>query len=272
MSRRLWLLASFVLFLVAAPASAEGKKKLLLVGHPPDGHPPTTHEYVAGLKVLTKCLAKVEGLEVTQVEAVGAWKDGPELMERADGVVLFVSEGAKWLQADPARHKALAKVAQRAGGLAALHWGMGTREAGPIADFLNLFGGCHGGPDRKYVVTEVQAELPDPKHPIMAGIGPFKVKDEFYYRLKFVMPDGSVKPLLQVPIDGQKETVAWSWERPDGGRSFGFSGLHFHDNWRLPEYRRLVAQGVLWTMKLPVPPAGLPVDVNDDDIKLKPKN
>ena len=36
-------------------------------------------------------------------------------------------------------------------------------------------------------------------------------------------------------------------------RSFGFSGLHFHDNWRLPEYRRLVAQGVLWSLKLPIP-------------------
>jgi type 1 glutamine amidotransferase len=270
MSRRLWILAALVLGFLATPATAQDKKKLMLVGQPPDGHPPTTHEYVAGLRVLAKCLAKVDGLDVTQVEAVGAWKEGPELMERADGVVLFVSEGAKWLQADPARHKALAKVAQRGGGLVALHWGMGTREAGPIPDFLKLFGGCHGGPDRKYTVTEVQAELADPKHPILAGINAFKVKDEFYYRLKFVTPEGTVKPVLRVPIDGQNETVAWSWERPDGGRSFGFSGLHFHDNWRLPEYRRLVSQGVLWAMKLPVPRAGLAVDVTEDDIKLKP--
>jgi hypothetical protein len=74
-----------------------------------------------------------------------------------------------------------------------------------------------------------------------------------------------VKPLLRVPIDGKDQTVAWAWERPDGGRSFGFSGLHFHDNWKLPEYRRLVAQGVLWTLKLPVPKDGLAVDVRGDD-------
>ena len=51
-----------------------------------------------------------------------------------------------------------------------------------------------------------------------------------------------------------------SVERSDGGRSFGFSGLHFHENWQLPEYRRLVTQGVLWTLDLPIPIGG--VDVN----------
>jgi hypothetical protein len=96
----------------------------------------------------------------------------------------------------------------------------------------------------------------------ITGIGKFKIEDEFYYRLKFVKPGGRViKPLLRVPIDGEAETVAWTWERPDGGRSFGFSGL--------PEYRRLVTQGVLWTLKLPVPKDGLPVEVGEDDLKLK---
>ena len=61
-------------------------------------------------------------------------------------------------------------------------------------------------------------------------------------------------------IEDREETVAWAWERPEGGRSFGFSGLHFHDNWRLPEYRRLVTQGVLWTLKLPVPAEGVAID------------
>ena len=87
--------------------------------------------------------------------------------------------------------------------------------------------------------------------------------------MKFVEPEGSVRPLIQVEIDGSKETVAWAWERPDKGRSFGFSGLHFHDNWRLPEYRRLVTQAVLWSVKLSVPKEGANVDVKDDDLKLK---
>ncbi len=156
----------------------------------------------------------------------------------------------------------------RKGGLVVLHWGMGTRDAKNIDDFVKLFGGCHGGPDRKYKVADVEATVADPKHPIARGLrGKFRVKDEFYYRLKFAGPEGSVRPLLRVLLDGKEETVAWTWQRPDGGRSFGFSGLHFHANWRLEAYRRLVAQAVLWTLDLPIPPMGLPVKVADADLK-----
>jgi hypothetical protein len=58
---------------------------------------------MAGLRVLRKCLADVEGVDITIVMAFGARRDGPELIGRADGVVLFVSEGARWVQEDPWR-------------------------------------------------------------------------------------------------------------------------------------------------------------------------
>ena len=87
--------------------------------------------------------------------------------------------------------------------------------------------------------------------------------------LKFVQPAGTVRPLVQVTIDGHPETVCWAWERPDGGRSFGFSGLHFHANWQQPAYRRLIGQGVLWTLKQAIPKDGLPVDIAADELKVK---
>jgi len=270
MAKRIVFIALSVVLTCACPVQAEAKKKLLLIGQSADGvHPAATHEYLPGVRVLEKCLKDVPGLEIAVVKADDPWKEGPELIERADSVVLFVAEGAQWIQADPKRHAALAKVAARGGGLAGLHWAVGTRDAKPIADFLKLFGGCHGGPDRKYQVVEAQAEIADPKHAIATGIKDFKLKEEFYYRLKFAQPADSVKPILRVPIDGAKETVSWAWERPDGGRSFGYTGLHFHDNWKLPEVRRLVAQGVLWTMKLPIPKEGLAVAVKDEELQLK---
>lgn len=251
-------------------ADAAAPKKLLLVGCPPDGHPPMTHEYMAGLGILRKCLADVPGLDIIVVNAVGPWREGPELIDRADGVVLFVSEGARWLHDDPKRLDALKAVAKRKGGLAVLHWGMGTKDAKNIDGFLALFGACHGGPDRKYAVVEAEIALADKGHPVGRGIPEkFRVKEEFYYRLKVVKPADSVKPVLRAAIDGKDEMVAWAWQRPDGGRSFGFSGLHFHDNWRREEYRRLVAQGVLWSLYLPVPEKGLAVKVTDDDLKVK---
>lgn len=235
-------------------------KKLLLVCTPPDGHPATTHEYHAGVRILQQCLASVPGLEVSIANAEGQWKDGPELIGRSDGVFLFVSEGAKWLSADPARLAAFQQLAKRGGAFGVLHWGMGTKDAENIEAFVNLFGACHGGPDRKYQVLEkVAVSVANAKHPSAAGIKDFSTREEFYYRLKLPKGEHAVKPLLNAKIDDADEMVSWTWERPDGGRSFGFTGLHFHDNWRREEYRRLVAQGMLWALRFPVPPAGLDV-------------
>jgi len=265
MLRYLLLPSLCFLLVVGSPSSADppaAKKRLLLLAQGPDGHPPQTHEYEAGLKILQKLLTKAEGLDVTLVRADEPWREGPELLAKADGVVLFLSEGAKWLHQDPKRLEALAALARRGGGISALHWAMGTKDAANIDGFVKLAGGCHGGPDRKYKVVTAEATVPDPKHPVVAGLAAFKVRDEFYYHLKFPKDKlgAGWSPILQVEIDGNKETVAWAWDRPDKGRSFGFSGLHFHENWQVPEYRRLVTQGVLWTMRTPFPGAGYGAD------------
>ena len=139
------------------PAFADGPKRLLLVGQGPDGHPAAAHEYVAGLKILHKCLEKVPNLEIKQVLADEPWREGPELLAKADGVVLYLAEGAKWLQNDRGRHEALNKLAARGGGIVALHWAIGTKDAKNIEGFVKLVGGCHGGPDRKYKVLETTA-------------------------------------------------------------------------------------------------------------------
>lgn len=266
---RLLLVAATFLTAVAASAAEESRpRRLLLLSQGPDGHPPGTHEYEAGLKVLQKCLAKTPGLEVALERADEPWEAGPARLEQADGAVIFLSEGAKWVQNDPRRLDALARLAARGGGLVAIHWGMGTKDARPIDAYLKLLGGCHGGPDRRYKVVEATIRPAEPRHRIAAGIEPLRLRDEFYYRLKFIRPAGQIQPVLTVPIEGRQETVSWAWQRPDGGRSFGFSGLHFHDNWRLPAYRRLMTQGTLWAMKLPIPEGGANVDIDEADLQL----
>ncbi len=238
----------------AGQANQVQAKKLLLLGQGPDGHPPRTHEYMDGLQLLQKLLSDRLGdrkdVQATLIKVEGAWPEGPELIDRVDGVVLFLAEGAKWIDADAKRREAFGRLAKRGGGIVGLHWAVGTRDAAPIDNFLQLLGACHGGPDRKYKVLETDLKPADPAHPIVAGIQPFRIRDEFYYRLKTVKADKPIQPVLRATIDGQEETVAWVWPRPDGGRSFGFTGLHFHENWDRPEYRRLVVQGVLWSLKV----------------------
>ncbi len=279
------LLAAIALLLTGQASRSFADKarpqRLLLIGQGPDGsHKPTTHEYFAGVNLLARLLREQSKLETIVVSADGDWRDGPQLLERADAAVLFVAEGAKWLSADAARLAAFRDFAKRGGGLGVLHWGTGTKTAEPIAPFVQLFGACHGGPDRKFKeFDQVLPQWTKTEHPILRGIAPFAapVRDEFYFALKQASKTGGVTladsesaitPLLRIPAEDVSGTVAWSWERPDHGRSFGFTGLHFHDNWKHEPYRRLIAQATLWTLKRDIPAIGLNVSIADQDLAL----
>jgi hypothetical protein len=250
----LLLVGSLLLVSGASAPAGEGEGKvtrLLLLAQGPDGHPKGTHEYVAGQTILDQCLRNVPRLERTIVKADGDWPEGPDVIAKADGVVLFVSEGARWISTNPARRAAFAELAKRGGGLTVLHWGMGTKAAEHVEPFVALFGACHGGPDRKYKFLETQVRIAAPDHPATKGLADFTIKEEFYYKLV---------PLLTAYIDLEKPMVAWAWERSDGGRSLGYSGCHYHDNWSRPEYRRFISQAVLWTLKLTPPETGFPAE------------
>jgi type 1 glutamine amidotransferase len=261
-----------IIVCVIGPSHAADKtQRILLIGQAPDGHPPGTHEYRASASLFSKMLAPMDRLQTISVSADGDWSEGPELLDGADAAVVFVSEGAKWLQADAKRLAAFQALAKRGGGLICLHWGMGTRDAKFIPAWVELFGGCHGGPDRRYKVVDVKTSLATPKHPILRGVNPIEVHEEFYFKLKWAQPSEQITPLIQVPIEGENHTVGWAWERPDGGRSFGFSGLHFHENWKLVSYQRMLAQSVRWVLKREIPTAGVRVNLDATDFVPPPQ-
>ena len=56
---------------------------------------------------------------------------------------------------------------------------------------------------------------------------------------------------------GEPQIVAWAYERPDGGRGFGFTGGHYHRNWGNDDFRKLVLNAILWTAKVEVPAGGV---------------
>lgn len=266
MSRRQIAAALLLIAWATSIALAGEPKRVLLLGQKRD-HPPASHEYMAGMKVLGKLLEGVPGLELSIHNADEPWKDGPELLGKADGIVMFLGEGSRWEQTDPKRLKALKDLAARGGAVVGIHWAIGGKDARYIPVHLELMGGCHGGPDRKYTFAETDIKVVDPQHPITFGIHDFRLRDEYYYRLKFART-GTVRPLLTAAIEGRAETAAWAFQRPDGGRSFGFCAMHYHHNWKIPACRRLIAQAVLWTLKLPIPKQGLPVEVTEEDLRL----
>jgi hypothetical protein len=112
-----------------------------------------------------------------------------------------------------------------------------------------------------------------PQHPITRGVSTFSAPfDGWLFNLHFA--DG-VTPLLSAPVPdtarttadakshaGRPEVVAWAYERPNGGRSFAFTGCDLHRNWSFENQRRFVTNGILWTAKVEVPNAGAPVSFN----------
>jgi type 1 glutamine amidotransferase len=261
------LLALALLF--ATTAFSAEKKKLLIIGQGSDGHPPGTHEFMAGTKVVQALLAPYADIDVAITKADEPWTDGPALLDVADGAVLLVTQGAQFMQRSPERFAAFQRLAKRKGALVALHWSVGAKDAQYIEGQLRLLGGTRGGPQRKYQILETDVTRIAKGHPVLAGVPDFRIKDEFYYRLELLPKEApGFHPLLSAKIDGADETVCWAWERPDGGRSFGYVGFHFHSTWERPEYRRMVANAVLWTLGLAVPEGGAKADVAPEILKL----
>ena len=65
----------------------------------------------------------------------------------------------------------------------------------------------------------------------------------------------------------------WAVERPDGGRSFSFTGGHRHVNWGNENFRKVVVNALLWIAKADVPEGGVKSGISEEDLNanLDPK-
>jgi hypothetical protein len=118
------------------------------------------------------------------------------------------------------------------------------------------------------------------KHPATRGCKEFTLKDEFYFNIRFSEtlpwqsvlkgkpddrarrsprgPTGPKEKFKHVLADsGRVETLMWTLEREDGGRGFGFTGGHYHNNWRNDDFRKLILNAFAWSLKLEVPESGV---------------
>jgi type 1 glutamine amidotransferase len=176
---------------------------------------------------------------------------------RMGGSVLF----------DPLSKPQAEKLLKEGVGLSGIHWGTGA-EKREGEDWLKALGGWFNNPlFSEYYVRTARLMQAEPKHPICFGWKEYDLRDEYYIKLKF-MPEA--KTILKARIDDKEYPVAWVYERPGGGRSFGFLGGHFHDNFANKDFRRAIVNGILWTAHVQVPPEGAPVEITAKDMELPP--
>ena len=69
-----------------------------------------------------------------------------------------------------------------------------------------------------------------------------------------------------VAASGRAEAMMWALQRADGGRGFGFTGAHFHDNWGNDDFRKTVLNTLVWVAKAEVPANGVESKVGKEDL------
>lgn len=269
----------------AATVSAADKKIVLVAGG--RSHGPGDHEFRAGCLLLQQCLAKVPG--VTTVVVSNGWPADVKVFDDAAAILIYADGGGGHPFIKPDRLKVIGDLMKKGVGLGAAHYGVEVPKDKGGPEFLAWTGGYF----ETYwsVNPHWDAGFTNfPTHPITQGVKPFKIRDEWYYHMRF--PEGmkGVTPILTaVPPDktrgkpganephggnpevqkhmGQPEHVMWCTERPDGGRGFGFTGGHFHKNWGDDNFRKIVLNALLWIAKVEVPKDGVESSVTAEQLK-----
>ena len=298
LGRAIWLAVLGAAVAVSTlPVRGADKRIVLIAGKP--SHPSGMHEFRAGCLLLQKALASVPGITVQVYDGGwpskvvdGARADDSAALDNADAVLIF-SDGGRGnpaIQGD--RMKVVDALAARGAGLGFAHYGVEV-PAGPPGEAMHRWIG--GYYETNWSVNPMWKPAFDkfPNHPITRGVGPFATHDEWYFNMRWT-PDPAAKarvtPLLvATPSDevrkgpyvsprgpyehiiagsGRAETMMWVYERPDGGRSFGFTGGHTHANWGDPNQRKVMLNALLWIAKVEVPAGGVRDQITQADLTM----
>lgn len=279
-----WLMAGVLSCAAVQPSGAtnpEKHRKILLIAGSKSKEP-GLHEHVKSARLLKVMLDRA-GLKNVETEVVyDGWPVNVADLDTADTIVL-IADGMQWSpwSFTPERVAALQRQIDRGCGLVSYHFAMYVpyrfQQQG-----LSWNGGYveYDGPKhpemfftQKTLSTEVL--FPSPKHPVMNGVKPFHILEEFYYKATFVGGEQGITPLLRVPelpadprvfpgpLAGPKDQVTmWAFDRPSGGnkaggRSIGATMGHFYASWQNDDYRKLMLNAIVWTAHIDVPKDGV---------------
>lgn len=290
--KRVLVVLSAVLISSAVTVMAADKKIVFIAG--PPSHGPGEHEHRAGCLLLKSCLDKVSG--ISSVVYSNGWPQNPDTAFVDAAAVVIYSDGGgghPFLQDD--RLQTIGGLTKKGVGLVCIHYAVEpTKERGE-KEFLNWIGGCFEI-NRSVNPTWVADFKNLPQHPITSGVKPFSIRDEWYFFMRFgdgmqgvtpiltaVAPESTMarndgphegNPAVRASVArGEAQHMAWAFERPDGGRGFGFTGAHYHKNWGNDNFRKLVLNAILWTAKAEIPADGVQSTMTEEELKanLDPK-
>ena len=271
----LFTLLSVFLIVNGYPTQQLSEKHILFISGAPS-HGFGNHEHLAGNTLLAATLEEADiGIRTT---VISGWPEDESIFDGVHSVVIY-SNGGRW---HPVMDhlESFQEVMDRGVGFVTIHYAVEVPPGDPGDKFLEWQGGYF---EINWSVNPFWTANFNyyPNHPITNGVGEISIRDEWYYHMKFAENIGELTPILSdlppeeslnredgphsnnpyvreaVLENKEEQHVAWAYTRANGGRSFGFTGGHYHWNWGADNFRRVVANAIAWSAGAEVPENGL---------------
>ncbi|WP_231741924.1 ThuA domain-containing protein [Stieleria varia] len=270
---RIMLLPVFLMLLVCLPearAADDTKTKIVLIAGQPS-HPSGQHEFNAGCILLARALNEQSSLPVHVTVVHNGWPNDESVFENAKAVVIY-SDGNDRHPTNGHEEK-VDELAASGVGIMCMHYAVEVPPGDRGNYFKRWIGGHYeGGFSCNPHWTAPLA--PNSDHPIANGVPGFPANDEWYYNMRWADPKTATDVLTSTPTRekinryihwtpagekelGNRQTLMWAVQRKDGGRGVGFTGGHWHRNWAIDDFRRVVLNAMIWTAGMEVPEGGV---------------
>jgi mannose-6-phosphate isomerase-like protein (cupin superfamily)/type 1 glutamine amidotransferase len=264
-----------------ATTAAPSGPTIVLIGGDKQGYPRTEHDYPDGILAIERLIKGSPQFQALN-PVVKTFPTGfpSDLSQIADADVVLMYFGMDYgggerhvgtmghaLDNEP-RRVAMERLMARGAGFIALHQASSIPDQTSVIPMADWLGGVRFGmADRTTEIAQMQISGAG-KNPIANGLKPFELLDEFYPTLTFSKTD-KVTPILSAKVHIQTRNnkpvfeeppadhiIAWAAARPNGGRSFAFTGGHYLLTLDQPQIRDMLLNAILWTSKRDVPLAG----------------
>jgi putative membrane-bound dehydrogenase-like protein len=254
--------------------TASAKKKVLfLAGNP--SHANGEHEFRAGCMLLADAL-NASGADVEAKVHFYGWPKDESIFDGVDACIIYADAAGRFGE----KYAFLDKKVKEGMGIMFMHYGVHPPAEIGKKYFTDWIGA--------YMTDEISVNphwiadiVPEKDHPIARGMKEsFTAFDELYFNMKIPTeeecdcyhpvataiptPEKIVRYINMwnaegVKCFGTKQAMMWcrAPEAGEGGRGIGFVGGHYHRNWAIDEFRKLVLNAIVWVARAEVPADGV---------------
>ncbi len=253
----------FAVWLFSASTSlqaADTVKIVLIAGATNKVDRPGHHDYLAGCRLLQNLLQQTAGIEAVLVKE--DWPADEAVFDGAKSIVFYTDGGGKQAYLSTAKRIAtIQKLADDGVGIVSIHQAV-EFPLRFVKQSMAWMGAVYLKPRAGRGHWDSKHEQ-FPEHPVSQGVTAWEINDGWLNGFTFAKKTKGITPLVWSGKEhvgsqkgGVKDVVAWTFDRPDGGRSFNFSGLDAHSAFENAGMTQLMVNGILWTAGQPVPKDG----------------